>query len=155
MSRHNDDTVEGQRDVAERIERLLARPCWVVDLLPRRVPEDGGGQFFEVEPVLLRTRQARRRFADVLLGLNCYCDVVVVCGEDDEGVANPSPAWLERQVLGNDVGLSVLLPAEDALVVVPTDSTYLALHNPDEALLALVRQLASTAGLFVWRAEST
>ncbi len=31
------------------VEALLKEPCWVVDFLPFRAPQDSPGQFFAVE----------------------------------------------------------------------------------------------------------
>jgi len=31
------------------INRLLEKPCYIIDFLPRQVPKDCGGQFFKVE----------------------------------------------------------------------------------------------------------
>ena len=139
-------------DEVTRIEQLLEMPCWVIDLLPCQVPTDIGGQYFRIEPKLLEGRRVRRSFADVLLKLNCYYDFLVFRGECDEYVANPKPKKLERWVLHDKEGLSILVPEADALIAVPTDSTYIALHNPTRELLELVRQIASASGLFVWKA---
>lgn len=35
------------------INRLLEKPCYIIDFLPRQVPKDCGGQFFKVENYLL------------------------------------------------------------------------------------------------------
>ena len=35
------------------INRLLEKPCYIIDFLPRQVPKDCGGQFFKVETYLL------------------------------------------------------------------------------------------------------
>ena len=148
-----DPSDAGGNRLLERIERLLDKPCWVIDLLPRRVPADAGGQFFEVEQVLLGDGRLRRKFADTLLMLNCYHDFVVVCGEREDCLWNPKPQELERWVLQDSEGLSILLPSEDALIGVATESTCMALYNPSEGLLELVEALCGATGLFVWRAD--
>lgn len=136
------------------IEDLLERPCCVIDLLPCQVPEGSEGQFFPVEQTLLggsHGTELRRRFARVLLMLNCYHDLVVFRGESECGKTNPRPERLERWVTRNKEHLCIALPSEEALVVVPTDSTCLALHNPTPRLLDEVRAIASACGLFVWQ----
>ena len=47
--------------------------------------------------------------------------------------------------------LCIALPSEQALIVVPTDSTCMTLYNPAPRLLDEVRAIASACGLFVWR----
>ena len=138
------------------IEDLLQKPCWVIDLLPRQVPEGSEGQFFAVEQLLLdgpRHIELRHGFARVLLMLNCYHDLVVFRGESECGKTNPKPEKLEKWITRNKEHLCIALPSEQALIVVPTDSTCLALHNPTPHLLDEVRAIASACGLFVWQPE--
>ena len=40
-------------DKLEIIDRLLLKPCYVIDVLPKRVPISSKGQFYEVEHYLL------------------------------------------------------------------------------------------------------
>ena len=99
------------------LERLLAEPYWVIDLLPAQVPADSPGQFFGVERHLLASpwhRRLRRSFAEVLLKLNCYHDLVVYRGERPRGRANPSPRKLERWVRANRETLAIHLTSADA-----------------------------------------
>jgi len=136
-------------DALSAIERLLDAPCWVIDVLPSQVPADSGGQFFAAEHLL--TKGAPRKFARVLVKLGCYCEFVVARGEGHKPVRNPSPKKLRKWVAGDAYGLSVWLPGEDALMVVPTQSTCMALHGPSARLLELVRAIAASEGLFVWQ----
>ncbi len=42
------------------MNRLLEKPCHIIDFLPRQVPKDCGGQFFKVEKYSLQgTTQGR------------------------------------------------------------------------------------------------
>ena len=45
----------------------------------------------------------------------------------------------------------VLLLFDDALITSDPEDTYLTLYHPDARLLALVRTLAGSEGLFVWQ----
>ena len=59
---------------------LLEGPYWIVDILPEQVSEDAPGQYFKVERYYLqpeRIRVLRRKFAEILLRLNCYFDMAV------------------------------------------------------------------------------
>ena len=137
-----------RKEARRRVEKLLEAPCWVVDVMPMQVPADAEGQFFKVEQLLLR--DARKKFANVLLTLNCYHDLQVLrCGKK-KVVENPKPKKLEGWTLKNTRALNVLVPDENALLVLPTDSTYMALYNPSHELLRLVKRVATVHGLFVW-----
>lgn len=149
---------EGRRcrmaDASERVEELLRRPYWVVDLLPLQVPTDAPGQFFAIERWRLegsRAVELRQRFADVLLGINCYYDLVVLRDDETEGTLNPVPEKLVRWILRDHGMLNAYLPEQDALVAVPSQSTCMTVYDPSPELLGLVRQLAASVGLFVWQ----
>lgn len=135
------------------IENLLQKPYWVIDLLPSQVPADSEGQFFVVERVLLNGVHGsalRSSFARTLLMINCYHDFLVFRSEQEMGASNPEPAELERWVMGNQEGLNVVIPSEQALIAVPSDSTCMTLYNPSPQLLEEVQSIASANGLFVW-----
>ena len=37
----------------EKIEEMLEKPYWIVDILPERVPADSPGRYFDVEQYYL------------------------------------------------------------------------------------------------------
>lgn len=137
----------------EITEQLLETPYWVIDFLPMQVQQDARGQFFAVEQYHLeepRLERLNHQFADVLLKLNCYYDFTV--GRGDEWVKNPEPetivAWLNEAMQHGH--LCLLIDNGDALITASSGNTNLTIYNASPALLELVRQLASAAGLFLW-----
>lgn len=139
-----------------RVEHLLEAPCWVLDLLPWRVQQDSGGQFFAVEKYYLEEPQHGhlcRRFADVVLKLNCYYDLLVNRSPSDEWVKNPEPAtlvaWLTESLQHGH--LCILIEDEGTLITASGGDLYLTLYNPSQRLLQLVGQLATASGLFLWQ----
>ncbi len=150
----NDDRNEGQ--ASGRIEALLEEPYHVIDLLPRQVPAAGAGRFFPVERYYLygpRRQELRRAFLDVLLKLHCYCGFLVFRDEEDEGEIDPSPEMLEEWMLGDRASLTVLLGDGEALLSAVPESTCMTVYGASEELLELLRQLAASAGLFLWKPE--
>ena len=138
------------------IEELFEKPCWVIDFLPRRVPAEGGGQFFRVERLWLREPRLsalRRRFADILLKLNCYEEMDVGAPEEERFTRNPEPEALADWAGQNRRDLCVLLPGRNALITLNRDDTHMTVYNPPPDLLSLIGQLAAAEGLFVWQAE--
>ena len=134
------------------IDDYLNKPCWVIDILPQRVPANGPGRYFEVEEYYLREPQMVRlcqKFADILLKLYCYDDLAV-SGYDDEWLDNPSPEVLVQWVMDRKP-LHVLLKTADAMIVVRGDDLYMSLYGADEETLRLVGILAAAEGLFVWK----
>ena len=113
------------------IDDYLEKPYWVIDILPKQVPADSRGQFFTIEQYFLSDEQAERRcrqFCNILMKLNCYEDIAV-CGLSEEWVVNPHP--VDLTINGDDI--------------------YMTVYNPDEALLHLLRPLAASEGLFLWK----
>ena len=128
-----------------QIEALLESPYWVVDVLPKQVPQDTGGQYFAIEKYWLREPQRSvllQKRLNVLLKLNCYMDICVWGGAN-----NPAPEALAAAVLRE----RQLLLLGGTLIVTDPDDTYMTVYDPDETLLALLRPIAASEGLFVWQ----
>ncbi len=65
----------------EKIDDYLNKPYWVIDLLPEQVPTNSRGQYFKIEQYFLQASQMDilcRKFAHILMKLNCYDDMEVV-----------------------------------------------------------------------------
>ena len=138
----------------DRIDELLEQPCWVVDLLPEQVPVDSPGQFFAVEEYYLKQPQMavlHRKFAEILLKLNCYYDFEVCEPETEKWQKNPPPEALFSWIADNEKDLCVLLPAENALITANRDDLYMTVYAPSEELLQLLRSLTTASGLFLWQ----
>lgn len=143
-------------DLNYQIDLCLEKTCWVVDILPRQVEKDSSGQYIAVEDCWHqpeRLAELYRRFADLLLKLNCYQDFQVSFREG--WVRNPPPevltAWVMECAEGEKDYMNILLEEGESMVIVNGDDLYLSLYGPSEELLALVRVLAGAAGLFLWK----
>lgn len=147
------DTEQGNM-LLERIEDLLEKQYWVVDMLPCRVPEKNEGQFFAVEQHYLngaRYKELRLKMADVLLKLNCYYAFEVCVDAGEVCFTNPNPKALEKLLLRKNGMLNILLKTADALISVNGDDTHMTFYNPSPELISLIGRLASANGLFVWQ----
>lgn len=141
----------------ENVFDLLENPYWVVDILPKQVPKDSAGQYFQVEQYFLKQRALLcEKFVRILLKLNCYLDIEV--SEDgDSWTLNPAPEALKQEIGAcmNDgitnAMLYVFVKSEMTLIVIDKDCTYMTMYNPSEMLLELVRQLVVAEGLYVWK----
>ena len=137
------------------IEQLLEKPCWVVDLLPQRVPASRGAQFSAVEAYYLNRqngKKLRKRFTDILLKLNCYYDFLLYRGSHGLATLNPPPEILAKRIMDAQEELLILLESEDALILIGRDDTCISFYNPSEPLLTMLVQLARAHSLFLWRA---
>lgn len=125
------------------IEELLECPCWIIDILPERVPENSPGQYFAVENYYLHEEMypgIKQKHIDLVLKLNCYREIII----DDEN--NPDPGKT-AEMMRNQY---TVIRLEDALIVSQPDETWLSVFNPDEQLLEMIRKLAAAEGMFVW-----
>ena len=140
------------------IEELLEKPYWVVDLLPVQVPADAPGQYFSVEEYYLqpeRIRLLHGKFADILLKLNCYFDFRVCYDAEERWEENPDPETLAAKFAedGEAWTLYFFLPSEQALIMVNSDDLYMTVYGPTARLMEILRQLAQSEGLFMWKPE--
>ena len=138
------------------IEEYLNKPYWVIDILPKQVPADGGGQYFRIEKYFLEHPQIDeiyRKFIHILLKLNCYEDIEV-SHDGVEWITNPAPHELEAALLGSLADKQmfyIILKSADVLITVSGDDTYMTVYNPTEEVLELIGSLAGSKGLFLWR----
>ena len=135
--------------MSRTIEELLNTPFWIIDILPKQVPQDSGGQYFAVERFLRETQlpEIKRKHANMILKLNCYRDISL----DEDKEVNISPEQIAEAIHKRYVNIMV----DDAMIVSEPEDTYLTIYNPDEDLLTLVRELASGEGMFVWKNENS
>ena len=135
---------------------LLEGPYWIADVLPEQVPADSDGQYFSVERYYRqpeRMRALRRRFAEILLRLNCYFDMAVSFDSCASWEKNPDPeAFADRLIgLSGNSFLRAVFEAQRAMVDIEPDDTYMTVYDPDSLLLDKLRALVTAEGLFLWR----
>lgn len=141
------------------MDELLDGPYWIVDILPEQVPADAAGQYSAVERYFLlpeRIIPLRRKYAEILLRLNCYYDMAVSFDSCESWETNPDPeAFADRVVgLSGNEFLRAVLPDQNAMIDYDRNDTYLTVYDPDSALIEKVRALAAAEGLFVWKSAA-
>ena len=147
-------------NVDELIECLLEGPCWIADILPEQVPKDSDGQYFAVERYYLqagRIQALHRRFAEILLRLNCYHDMAVSFDSCETWEKNPDPETfaLRLEELSGNSFLRAVFEAQGAMIDIEHDDTYMTVYDPDSVLMEKLRALAAAEGLFVWSPPET
>lgn len=142
------------------IEHLIDGPYWVADILPKRVPAGKPDQYFDVEKYFLqkdRIREIYRRYAEILIRLNCYYGMAVSfdCGESWE--EDPDPSDFVKNVLEapDTAQLRVLFPAQNAMIDLDLGYTDLTVYDPDSNILDLLRPMLLAEGFFLWPGEES
>lgn len=139
----------------ETMGELLEGPYWVVDILPEQVSANAGGQYFAVERYYLqpeRIQALRRRYAEILLRLNCYYDMAVSFDSCMSWETNPDPETFAERVVGltgNDF-LRAVFAEQNAMIDCEPEETWLTVYDPDAALQPLLTALAAAEGFFIW-----
>ena len=135
--------------MSRTIEELLYAPYWIIDILPKQVPEGSAGQYFAIEKYLRETQLSdiKKKHVNLILKLNCYRDISL----DEDKEINISPEKIADAIYKRYVNIMV----DDAMIVSEPEDTYLTIYNPDEDLLTLIRELASGEGMFVWKNENS
>ena len=152
------DTASDKADARrfdEMMGELLEGPYWIVDILPEQVSADAGGQYFAVERYYLQPERIwalRRRYAEILLRLNCYYDMAVSFDSCMSWETKPDPETFAERVVGltgNDF-LRAVFAEQNAMIDCEPEETWLTVYDPDAALLPRLSALAAAEGFFIW-----
>ena len=134
------------------LEPYFDKPYWVIDVLPEQVFENSPGQYFAIEEYMLQPANQsalRRRFADLLLKLNCYHGFYVYPSNEEDCGQNPTPDSLVSLVCSAQVDLCIVLSDADAMITLNRDDTYMTVYNPRKRLCKLIERLSFSEGLFL------
>lgn len=127
-----------------KVDVLLQKPYWVIDILPEQVPRESKGQFFEIESYFLEKNNLisiKQKHINMLLKLNCYYQISI------DGDVNPSPERIVEDVMERSLQIMV----GDAMIASEPDDLHMTVYNPDEKLIRLITAISSGEGLFVWK----
>ena len=130
--------------MTNKIEDLLQTPYWIIDILPRQVQPNSLGQYFKVENYYLKNehlQDIKQKHTNLILKLNCYKDITI----DDN--KNPLPEIICEEIKKRYLYIMI----DEAMLLSEPDDTHLTLFNPSEELLELVKEIAISEGLYVWK----
>ena len=135
---------------------LLEGPYWIADVLPEQVPKDAGGQYFAVERYYLqpaRLQELRRKYAEILLRLNCYYDMAVSFDSCETWEIDPDPESFAEKVsaLAGNAFLRAVFASQGTMIDYEPCDTYMTVYDPKGSFLDILRQLTEAAGLFLWQ----
>ena len=110
-------------DIISKIDELIEKPCYLIDIFPCTVPETPDRRYFKVEEYFQKNRtEWNRKFCNLLLKLYCYYDFWVSAGE--KLVKNPEPELLAEWIWHCFEGgwrewdyINMILPACNAMVI--------------------------------------
>lgn len=128
------------------IDELLQTSYWIIDILPKQVPANGPGQYFDVAEFFSKEPhidEIKQKHINLILKLNCYRDISL----DEEETLNPPPERIDQEMRGRYLNIMV----DRSRIISEPDDTHMTVFDPDDELLELIRDLASGEGLYVWQ----
>ena len=130
----------------KEIENLLETASWIIDVLPRRVSKARANQYACLEKVLLHSDELVKKHYYIILKLNCYYELKLMdCDGKELGDLN-SENLLEY------VGRKpVYLHFANSLIAMDPDDMHMVLYNPSNAVLSMVKKIAASEGMFLWK----
>ena len=141
----------------ELVEDLLGKNCYIVDILPARVPDERIGKYIEVEDFYLQPAELRRiaeKFSNILIKLHCYRDFIIYHEKWYTHMGMVELARLVQQVLeSKDDYINLLCKEEKMLIVVSGGTLHMSVYNPELGAIADLSMLATAEGLFLRCAE--
>lgn len=148
-------------DIISKIDELINKPCYLIDIFPHMVPQTPDDRYFMIEEYFQNDRETwNEKFRNFLLKLYCYHDFWVLSRK--EAAKNPEPSllveWIQHCFEGDwrerDY-INIILSDCNAMVILNGDDLYMKLYNPDEQLKELASQLAGAEGFFFYQVRGT
>ena len=143
---------------AESLESDPALPCYLIDLLPRRAPEERAAQYSAFVRYLRRekeTKELARRLVRLLLKLHCYEELFLRVGIGWKRC--PPPGQLAKGLrvclAGEGAAMEFDIGRGKARLILDSGDLYLCLYTADRDCAELVSQLAWSEGLFFRRLD--
>lgn len=148
-------------DIISKIDELIEKPCYLIDIFPDTVPETSDRRYFVIEEYFQNNRKDwNKKFCNLLLKLYCYHDLWI--SSENELSKNPEPNLFVEQIQHCFEGdwrkrgyINIILPKCNAMVILNGDDLYMSLYNPDEQLKDLMSQMARAEGFFFYKAPRT
>ena len=141
-----------QTELDSMAGEMFEKQCWVIDFLPKQVPEKSGSNYFSVERYYMSgpgIEALYAKFTAVLIKLSCYYDMAFDSGNG--WVEAPEPEMLTATIKEHTKRgyVNFLFPAAEALVALNGGDLYMSLYNPPAEMLDILVPIAFSEGLFV------
>ena len=138
------------------IEKIMESPYWIIDIIPKRVPNDRSAAYSKVEQYYLSQPQImelRRRQAEIIIKLSCYYDIQISFDHGESFVKIPVNDSLEKQFIAciEAKALYISIESPECLITLDGCDTYMTVYTSDHEVTGLLDQLVGSIGLFLWK----
>lgn len=139
-----------------RIEKRMESPYCIIDILPKRVPDDRSAAYSKVERYYLSEPQInalRRKQAEIIIKLSCYYDIQLSIDNGENFSKSAIPDDIEKQFIAcvGTKSLYILIESPECLITIDGCDTYMTFYSSDYKLPELIKHIASSVGLFLWK----
>ncbi len=154
--REQPDAAPSAEELDAMCGELLDGPYRILDPFPMQVPGDGDGQYFAVERYFMQPAQRTplyRRFAQILLRLNCYYRMSVTFDGCETWETNPDPETFAAQVesLPQNQFVRAIFAGPHVMIDLEGDETGMTVYDPEGNMTGLLQCFALANGLFLWQ----
>ena len=142
------------------IEDFLKRPYVVVDIFPRQISPSFARHYLEVEKSIMSYANyphIYKKFTWLILKLCCYVPVSLSI-DGEKWKKNPTPQEFDELVTTcseEDLCLYILVGKNEGLFTFTWKDHYMTLYGVGGPLLDIIRELATSEGLFIWKPAAT
>ena len=139
-----------------RIEKIMESPYCIIDILPKRVPDDRSAAYSKVERYYLSEPQInalRRKQAEIIIKLSCYYDIQLSIDNGQNFSKSAIPDDIEKQFIACVVtkSLYIWIESPECLITIDGCDTYMTFYSSDNEMAELLVQLVGSVGLFLWK----
>ena len=138
------------------IEKIMESPYWIIDILPKRVPDDRSAAYSKVERYYLSEPQInalRRKQAEIIIKFSCFYDVQLSTDNGENFSKSAIPDDIEKQFVAcvGTKSLYIRIESPECLITIDGCDTYMTVYSSDYKLPELIKHIAGSVGLFLWK----
>ena len=142
-------------ELSDRIDTLMDKKAYLIDIFPKTVPQKVDNRYFAVEKFFHRNRsEFERKLTYIILKLYCYYDFIT--DSEDKIAENPTieelTLLLEKCFSGKLGYINIVLPECDAMMSLNKDDLYMTAYNVSSELQELLAKLVNAEGMFFYEA---
>ena len=139
-----------------RIEKIMESTYCIIDILPKRVPDDRCAAYSKVERYYLSESQInalRRKQAEIIIKLSCYYDIQLSIDNGENFSKSAIPDDIEKQFIAcvGTKSLYIWTESPECLITIDGCDTYMTFYSSDNEMAELLVQLVGSVGLFLWK----
>lgn len=138
------------------IEKIIEFQYWIIDILPKRIPDHRSVSYSKVEQYYLsepRITELRRKQAEIIIKLSSYYDIQLSTDNGESFSEMIVPNDIEKLFIAcvGARSLYIAIQSPECLITLDGCDTYMTVYTSEGEEPELIKQLADSVGLFLWK----